>query len=188
MLHADPTDPRPRAVYVSLAPLAGRRLRNPAFRALQHHGLIDTTLTYNDWLESLRTDGPDGLTLADPRGDATPAGRFRAGLTEYVTADPGRERALWRDLRVRCEALGLAPPPGVAGLDHYAPMLDSPWRPVEAPDAAALQVVALRGEPGTGAMTSHRTACVDLADSGPATHRRRRGRRRAGWPRVAGYR
>jgi hypothetical protein len=185
--------PVPAAVLVCLAGLAGRAIRNPAFPVLQDHGLIEPGLGYDTWLNSLLVGPAGGRAVGDPRDESTPAGQFRARLTGHVMSDPRRERMLLRDLRTRAEALGLSPPPGVGGLDFHAQLLDSPWQPLLMPAAAAVQVIALAGEPSPETLRfAHPTAEADLYDLGAAPGRRRRRCRVACpgtvWPRVANYR
>ena len=47
----------------------------------------------------------------------------------------------------RCLALGLTAPQGVAELDYLVTLLDAPWRLADAPRAARVQVLGLRGAP-----------------------------------------
>jgi hypothetical protein len=190
-MQADLT-PRPAAVFVSLAGLAGRTIRNPAFPVLRQHGLIESGPSYAAWLDSLGDQkGGDGV-VADPSDESTPASQFRARLTDYATLGSQQERALLTDLRVRCDAFGLSAPAGLCGLDFCVRLLDNPWQPLEVPGAAAVQVVALEGEPSPETLTFEQpTARVDLHEIERVPGRRRSRRAantRATWPSVAGFR
>jgi hypothetical protein len=160
----------PIAVYAGLASLRGRAVRNPAFSVLQKHGLIPARFGHRAWLETVGrvTDGSDG-----------PAGRFRADLESFVTADlddHGRSTnldSLCRGLRVACEAMAIPVPEGRDNaFEFFVGLLDAPWSPVAVPAAAALQVVHLAGPAGPETLVfGNGFAQLNLYDLGSETVR-----------------
>jgi hypothetical protein len=158
----------PQRVFASIADLKGRRIRNPAFATLRHHGLLPAGVGYNAWLTTVgRADGR-GRVIQDPRAERTESARLRRGIEDYVVADPAREPIVLDDLREACHASGLKLAEGPQGIDELARILDNPWDRATVPYAARVQVLRLAGSPGSAPMSfSDGAADVDLFDLGP---------------------
>jgi hypothetical protein len=184
--------PQRAEAFVSLAGLAGRTIRNPVLPILREHGLLDPEANGALWFTGRSGDPAEAQAVGDPNDEKTAAGQFRARLTDYVTSDQTRERALMRDVRARLDAFGLVTPPGCGSLDFHAWLLDNPWKSLELSKAAAIQVVSLRSEPGPPTLKLEHPAAhlngYNIARRRSRQNSRRQGGDRSNWPRVAGYR
>ncbi len=168
MLADRPAGPGTSRVFASLAHLKGRRVRNPAFAVLRRHGLLTARLGDRAWLDTLGLPAPGGLVDGTSR-----AGRLRRSIEAYATADPANERALPRDARDGCAAIGVRIGTGPDGDDTLAGLLDSPWWRPEVHYAGGLRLIRLAGPAGPTTMTfADATCAVNFFDLGgdPSSH------------------
>jgi hypothetical protein len=113
----------PDRVFAWLAPLKGRRVRNPSFAVLRRRGILPAGPGYRAWLATVRR--PDG-TLQDPRLAGTEVARVRRALQDHVLAEPAREPAILAELASACAAMGVRVAGGPEGVDALAELLDNP--------------------------------------------------------------
>ena len=178
----DRDEPRPAGAcdgtpLADLTGLLGRNERSPAFDTLADHGLLDRRQGYAAFLDSVSRRVGGRRVVCDPRDDRSPAGRFRAALTAYATADPRREATLFADLAVACQVAGVPVPGSDDRLDALAVLVDNPWDRVRLPRAAAVQVVRggdLFGPRPAGSGGVARATDLTLPVAGAGSGRRRR--------------